>query len=70
LVRETANEGQILSGRKKLTLSGNVHGSYIKGRDFFAKKAVVDVKLGKVQLKEGYEIKTSWRKEQGVLTTL
>ena len=66
----TANEGQIFSGRKKLTLSGNVHGRYIKGGEFFANKAVVDVKLGKVELKEGYEIKTSWRKEQGVLTTL
>jgi len=66
----TANEGKIFSGRKKLTLSGNVHGRYIQGGDFFANKAVVDVKRGKVQLKEGYEIKTRWRKERGTLTTL
>jgi len=66
----TAAKGKMISSRKKLTLTGNVRGWNDHGDTLHANKAMVDMKLGSIQLKDGYEIKTRRRNERGVLTSL
>jgi len=66
----TATEGKMLASQKKLTLTGNVRGRNNNGGTLRANKAMVDMRLGSIQLKGGYEIKTSSRHEHGVLTSL
>jgi len=66
----TAREGKIISSRKRLTLTGHVRGKNQDGGTLLAKKAVVDVRSGSVQLKGGYEIKTGQRHERGIHTAL
>jgi len=66
----TAAEGKMVSSRKKLTLTGDIRGKNDNGGTLRANKAMVDMQLGSVQLKDGYEIKTSLRHERGILTSL
>jgi len=66
----TAAEGKMVASQKKLTLTGNVRGQRSNGDTLRANKAMVDMRLGNIQLKDGYEIKTRSRHEHGILTSL
>ncbi|MDQ6951638.1 MAG: LPS export ABC transporter periplasmic protein LptC [Mariprofundales bacterium] len=66
----TANKGRIVAGRKRLTLSGNVHGRDHSNGTLLANTAVVDVSQGGIQLRNGYTLNTLQRREKGIETTL
>jgi len=66
----TAAVGKMVASQKKLTLTGDVRGQNANGGTLQANKAMVDMRLGSIQLKDGYELKTRWRNEHGVLTSL
>ena len=66
----TATEGKMVGSQKRLILRGHVRGIHSTGGTLQANEAVVDVKQASVQLKGGYEINTSRRKEHGIQTRL
>jgi len=66
----TASEAKMVASQKKLTLTGDVRGKNSNGGTLRANKAMVDMRLGSIQLKDGYELKTRSRNEHGVMTSL
>jgi len=66
----TAEKGKMVANQKRLTLTGDVRGQNSNGGTLRANKAIVNMRLGSIQLKDGYELKTRSRNEHGILTSL